>query len=376
MKISNAKIFIDGAFVDGGIDFNAKITAVGEAVTGGADANGCYLIPGLIDIHTHAAVGEDASDGEAAGMPKMARYYAARGVTSWCPTTMTLKEPELTKAMHVIRDFVRPADGAKVAGVNLEGPFVSYEKRGAQNADNIHAPDAALFHRLNEASGGIVRLITVAPEESGAMEAIRAISRVCTVSLGHTTADYDTAMAAYDAGASHATHLFNAMPALGHRAPGVIAAASDAGATVELISDGLHIHPAVVRLTHRLFGDKLVLISDSLRCAGMPDGDYTLGGQPITMKDGKATLKGSDTLAGSSIHLLDGLRRAVAFGVPLEAAVTAATRTPAQVIGRDDIGVLERGKCADFILLNQNLDIRAVFIDGEQIVGNPLEERS
>ena len=376
MKISNAKVFIDGAFVDGGIDFNAKITAVGEAVTGGADANGCYLIPGLIDIHTHAAVGEDASDGEAAGMPKMARYYAARGVTSWCPTTMTLKEPELTKAMHVIRDFVRPADGAKVAGVNLEGPFVSYEKRGAQNADNIHAPDAALFHRLNEASGGIVRLITVAPEESGAMEAIRAISRVCTVSLGHTTADYDTAMAAYDAGASHATHLFNAMPALGHRAPGVIAAASDAGATVELISDGLHIHPAVVRLTHRLFGDKLVLISDSLRCAGMPDGDYTLGGQPITMKDGKATLKGSDTLAGSSIHLLDGLRRAVAFGVPLEAAVTAATRTPAQVIGRDDIGVLERGKCADFILLNQNLNIRAVFIDGTQIAGNPLEERS
>lgn len=376
MKISNAKVFIDGAFVDGGIDFNAKITAVGEAVTGGVDAQGCYLIPGLIDIHTHAAVGEDASDGEAAGMPKMARYYAARGVTSWCPTTMTLKEPELTKAMHVIRDFVRPADGAKVAGVNLEGPFVSYEKRGAQNADNIHAPDAALFHRLNEASGGIVRLITVAPEESGAMEAIRAISRVCTVSLGHTTADYDTAMAAYDAGASHATHLFNAMPALGHRAPGVIAAASDAGATVELISDGLHIHPAVVRLTHRLFGDKLVLISDSLRCAGMPDGDYTLGGQPITMKDGKATLKGSDTLAGSSIHLLDGLRRAVAFGVPLEAAVTAATRTPAQVIGRDDIGVLERGKCADFILLNQNLNIRAVFIDGTQIAGNPLEERS
>ena len=376
MKISNAKVFIDGAFVDGGIDFNAKITAVGEAVTGGADANGCYLIPGLIDIHTHAAVGEDASDGEPAGMPKMARYYAVRGVTSWCPTTMTLKEPELTKAMHVIRDFVRPADGAKVAGVNLEGPFVSYEKRGAQNADNIHAPDAALFHRLNEASGGIVRLITVAPEEAGAMEAIRAISRVCTVSLGHTTADYDTAMAAYDAGASHATHLFNAMPALGHRAPGVIAAASDAGATVELISDGLHIHPAVVRLTHRLFGDKLVLISDSLRCAGMPDGDYTLGGQPITMKDGKATLKGSDTLAGSSIHLLDGLRRAVAFGVPLEAAVTAATRTPAQVIGRDDIGVLENGKCADFILLNQNLEIRAVFIDGTQIAGNPLEERS
>ena len=376
MIISNAKVFIDGAFADGGIDFDDAIRSVGGAVTGGIDAQGCYLIPGLIDIHTHAAVGEDASDGEPAGLPKMARYYAAKGVTSWCPTTMTLKEPELTKAMRVIRDFQRPADGAKVAGVNLEGPFVSYEKRGAQNPDNIHAPDAAMFHRLNEESGGIVRLITVAPEEPGGIEAIREISRFCTVSLGHTTADYDMAMAAYDAGARHATHLFNAMPALGHRAPGVIAAASDAGATVELISDGLHVHPAVVRLTHRLFGDKLVLISDSLRCAGMPDGDYTLGGQPITMKNGKATLKGSDTLAGSSIHLLDGLCRAVSFGVPLEAAVAAATRTPAQVIGRDDIGVLGVGKCADFVLLDQSMEIRAVFIDGKQIVGNPLDERS
>ena len=372
MKISNAKVFINGAFVDGGIDFDAAVNAVGAGVSGGADARGCYLIPGLIDIHTHAAVGEDASDGEPEGMPKMSRYYAAKGVTSWCPTTMTLKEPELTKAMHVIRDFRRPDDGAKVAGVNLEGPFVSYEKRGAQNADNIHAPDAAMFHRLNEASGGIVRLVTIAPEEPGALACIRDVSRVCTVSLGHTAADYDTAMAAYDAGARHATHLFNAMPALGHRAPGVIAAASDAGATVELIADGLHIHPAVVRLTHRLFGDKLVLISDSLRCAGMPDGDYTLGGQPITMKNGKATLKGSDTLAGSCIHLLDGLRRAVEFGVPLEAAVAAATAAPARAIGRGDVGVLEVGKCADFVLLNRELEVQSVFIDGRQAAGQTL----
>lgn len=373
MKISNAKVFVNGAFVDGGIDFGATVNAVGEAVDGGVDAQGCYLIPGLIDIHTHAAMGEDASDGEPEGMPKMSRYYAAKGVTSWCPTTMTLKEPELTRAMHVIRDFQRPADGAKVAGVNLEGPFVSYAKRGAQNADNIHAPDAAMFHRLNEASGGIVRLITIAPEEPGGIETIREISKTCTVSLGHTTADYDTAMAAYDAGARHATHLFNAMPALGHRAPGVIAAASDAGATVELITDGLHIHPAVVRLTHRLFGDRLVLISDSLRCAGMPDGDYMLGGQPITMKNGKATLKDSDTLAGSCIHLYDGLRRAVEFGVPLASAITAATLTPAKAIGRDgEIGSLDPGKCADFVVLDRDLNVRAVFIDGRQITGEQL----
>ncbi len=377
MKISNARVFLGGAFTDGGVEFGETITAAGARVTGGLDAEGCWLIPGLVDIHTHAAVGADASDGDAEGMVKMSRYYAARGVTSWCPTTMTLKEPELTRAVETIRDFVRPADGAKVAGVNLEGPFVSYEKRGAQNPDNIHAPDAALFHRLNEASGGIVRLVTVAPEEPGALEFIRAVSRECAVSLGHTTADYDTAMAAFDAGARHATHLFNAMPALGHRAPGIIAAASDAGATVELISDGLHIHPAVVRLTHRLFGEKLVLISDSLRCAGMPDGEYMLGGQPITMKDGKATLKDSDTIAGSSIHLLDAVRRAASFGVPLEAAITAATLTPARVIGRDgEIGSLDAGKRADLLLLDKELEMRAVFVDGVQVAGAPLEERS
>lgn len=369
MRINNAKVFVDGAFVDGGVEFDEKITAVG-AVEGPADldAEGGYVIPGLIDIHTHAAVGEDASDGKAEGMPIMSRYYAALGVTSWCPTTMTLKEPVLTEAMHVIRDFERPENGAKVAGINLEGPFLCYAKRGAQAAENLHAPDVDMFNRLNEASGGIVRLVTVAPEEPGAIDFIKEVSKIATVSVGHTTADYDTAMAAYEAGASHATHLFNGMPSLLHREPGVIAAASDAGATVELITDGLHIHPSVIRLTHRLFGEKLVLISDSLRCAGMPDGDYTLGGQPITMKDGKATLTGTDTLAGSSIHLMDGLRRSVSFGVPLEAAVYAATMAPAKAIGLDgEIGSLAVGKCADLVVLDKDLNVKAVYIDGQRV---------
>ena len=196
MKLSNAQVFLDGKFVPGGIDFEKDIVAVGPRVTGGTDAGGCYIIPGLIDIHTHGAMNEDASDGKPEGLVKMARYYAAGGVTSWCPTTMTLKEPELTKAMHAIRDFVRPADGAKAAGIHLEGPFLSLKKCGAQNPDNLHAPDADMFHRLNEASGGLVRLVTVAPEEPNAIPFIREVSKACTVSLGHTTADYDTAMAA------------------------------------------------------------------------------------------------------------------------------------------------------------------------------------
>ena len=365
MKLSNAQVFLDGQFVPGGIAFEKDILAVGPEVTGGDDARGCYIIPGLIDIHTHGAMNEDASDGKSEGLVKMARYYAAGGVTAWCPTTMTLKEPELRAAMAAIRAYDRPADGAKVAGVNLEGPFLSLKKCGAQNPDNLHAPDAAMFHRLNEAAGGLVRLVTVAPEEPGALPFIREVSRTCTVSLGHTTADYDTAMAAYEAGASHATHLFNAMPALGHREPGVVAAASDAGATVELITDGFHIHPAVVRLVHRLFSEKLTLISDSLRCAGMPDGDYELGGLPITLTEGVARLRDSTTLAGSSIHLMDGLRRAVAFGVPLAAAVLAATAVPARVIRREkELGALGPGFAADLVVLDTDLQIQAVYIDG------------
>jgi len=368
MKLSNAQIFSEGRFIPGGIDFDATVRALGPEVTGGVDAQGCYIIPGLIDIHTHGALNEDASDGSAEGLLKMARFYAAGGVTSWCPTTMTLKEPELTRAMAAIRGYVRPAAGAKVAGVHLEGPFLSLKKCGAQNPDNLHAPDAAMFHRLNEASGGLVRLVTVAAEEPGAMPFIREVSQECTVSLGHTTADYDTACAAYAAGASHATHLFNAMPPLNHREPGVVAAALDAGATVELITDGFHIHPAVVRLVHRLFGEKLALISDSLRCAGMPDGDYELGGLPITLTGGVARLRGSSTLAGSSIHLMDGLRRAVSFGVPLEAAVLAATAVPAKVIRRErEIGALRPGLAADFVLLDADLQVRSVYIDGKVI---------
>lgn len=369
MRISNAKIFQNGRFTDGGIEFGEKITAVGGEITGGEDAGGCYVIPGLVDIHTHGAVGEDASDGSAEGLAVMSRHYARGGVTSFCPTTATVSEAVLTKAMEAIGRFERPANGAKVVGVHLEGPFLCYTKRGAQAAEHLRKPDTEIFRRLNEVSGGLVKLVTVAPEEPGALEFIREISKICTVSLGHTAADYGTAMAAFEAGAAHVTHLYNGMPSLHHREPGVIAAAADAGATVELITDGLHIHPAVVRLTHRLFGEDLVLISDSLRCAGMPDGEYELGGQPVTMKGGKATLTGTDTLAGSSIHLMEGLRRAVSFGVPLEAAVTAVTLTPAKAIRVDgEIGSLDVGKWADLVVLDDQLNVKAIYINGKNIL--------
>jgi len=365
MVIQNAKVLIGKQFVNTDLTFEDKITHIGTAQASNEvfDATGCYVLPGLVDIHTHGAVGEDFSDGRGAGLQPVVDYYAAHGVTSVLATTMTLGEQELTAAMHTLRDF-KPGGGAKLAGIHLEGPFLCYEKRGAQAAEHLHRPDPALFARLNEASGNRVKLVTVACEEEGAMDFICEASKTCAVSLGHTCADYDTAIKAFEAGACHVTHLYNGMPPLHHRQPGVIGAALDAGASVELICDGLHIHPGVVRVTHKMFGDKLNLISDSLRCAGMPDGDYELGGQPIQLRKGKATLTGTDTLAGSSISLLDGLRRAVEFGIPLEDAAYAASTAPAKAVGLVDVGSIEVGKCADLLVLNDRLELLAVFVDG------------
>lgn len=370
MVIGNAKVYIDGHFQEASVTVEAgKITAIGAADTPwDVDAGGKYLVPGFVDIHTHGAVNGDFSDGNRETLPEMARYYAKNGVTSFLATTMTLKEETLMPAMTAIREFIRPKDGAKCAGIHLEGPFLSYAKRGAQAAENLHAPDVQMFYRLNAASGDQVRLVTVAPEEPGAMEFIQEVSKVCTVSLGHTAADYDRAMAAFQAGASHATHLFNGMPIFGHRAPGVVGAAFDSGATVELICDGLHIHPSVLRATHKLFGENMVAISDSLRCAGMPDGQYELGGQPIEMKNGKATLLGSDTLAGSSSNLLEEMKNLVAFGFSLEEALWAVTTAPAKAAKLTNIGRIREGAQADLLLLTEALELAAVYIDGNQVI--------
>lgn len=370
MIIGNAKVYIDGRFRDASVSVeNGKIAAIGQAdIPCDVDAGGKYLVPGFVDIHTHGAMNEDFSDGKPDGLTKMSRYYGKNGVTSFLATTMTLKENTLMPAMEAIRGFVRPADGAKCAGIHLEGPFLSCSKRGAQAAENLHAPDVQMFCRLNDASGQKVRLVTVAPEEPGAIEFIREVSKICTVSLGHTAADYDTAMAAYEAGASHATHLFNGMPVFGHRTPGVVGAAFDSGASVELICDGLHIHPCVLRAVHKLFGKNMVVISDSLRCAGMPDGQYELGGQPIEMRNGKATLLGSDTLAGSSSNLLEEVKNLVSFGLTLEDAIYAVTAAPARAARLGDIGSIEVGKRADLLLLTQELALAAVYVDGVKVV--------
>ena len=338
------------------------------------DAAGCYVIPGLIDVHVHGCVGEDFSDATPDGLQKMADYELSRGITYICPAGMTLPEDQLTRICENAAAHKAKADrGADLAGLHLEGPFLCEAKKGAQNGAFLHDPDIGMLRRLQKAAGGLVKLVTVAPEQPHAEEFIRgAAADGITVSIGHTTADYETACAAMDAGARHCTHLFNAMPPFTHRAPGVVGAAFDHPATrVELICDGIHIHPSVVRAVFQLFGaERVVLVSDSLRATGMPDGQYPFGGQEIVVRGNRATLAHDpNTLAGSVTDLMGCLKTAVSFGIPLADAVRAASCNPAQAIGINDrAGSLEAGKEASLVLLDrEDLSIRAVVFRGRAV---------
>ena len=347
---------------------NGRFAAIGEQ-DAGEDLGGAYVLPGLVDIHTHGNSGADFSDADGEGLRRMAQYLARHGVTSFCPTSMTLPEEALAAAFATARRFVQapPPCAARLLGIHMEGPFFSAEKCGAQNPAHLRAPDAALLRRLNEGCGGLIRLIDVAPELPGALPFIEAAKAAGTVSVAHTAATYEQARAAFDAGATHVTHLFNAKPPFNHRDPGVVGAASDDAAHVEMISDGIHLHPAVVRSVFRWFGaERVCLISDSMRAAGMPNGVYSLGGQTVYMTDGKATLE-DGTIAGSATCLAECFRRAVSFGVPLDAALRAATINPAQAVGLfDELGSITAGKRADVLVLDETLHPEKIFIGGVQ----------
>ena len=371
MRITGGQVFdLKEGFVRRDVCFDGRLLSNSSADGKTYDASGCYVIPGLTDLHFHGCMGKDFSDADPEGLEIMAKYELSQGVTQICPAGMTLLEDQLTKVCQVAaahRDANKP--GAELCGINLEGPFLSTAKKGAQKADWIHAPDVDMFRRLMAASKGLVKLVSIAPEEPGAMEFIEAVEGEVTVSIAHTTADYDTAMEAFRLGARQVTHLFNAMPPFSHRAPGVVGAALDTPlCNVELICDGVHIHPAVVRAVFKMFGPKrVILISDTMRAAGMSDGDYTLGGQAVTVKGKLATLA-DGTIAGSVTDLMNCMRTAVSFGIPLEDAVWAAAVNPARAIGIfSRMGSLEPGKRANVVVLDQNLELKDVFFRGELV---------
>ena len=336
------------------------------------DLNGATVIPGLIDVHSHGNSGADFSDGDYEGLKRMAAHYAAEGITSFAPASMTLPYEVLEKAFATARKIVdeQPAGCSVLRGIQMEGPYFSYKKRGAQNADYLKEPDFDGFKKLYEDCGGLVRIVDIAPELPGAAEFVEKASKLCTVSVAHTDSDYDHARAAYDAGATHLTHLYNAMPGINHRNPGVIPAAVETpGVRAEIISDGYHIHPAAVRLAFSMFGgDRMVLISDSGRCEGLPEGSkFELGGQDAWLRNGVAKLA-DGTIACSASNLYTCLCNAISFGVKEEDAIRAASYNPACAIGaQDKIGSIETGKYADFLICSADYSTKRVFLNGQEI---------
>lgn len=339
------------------------------------DASGLYAIPGLIDIHFHGCMGYDFCDASSEAIHEIAKYEASKGITSICPATMTLGTDMLKKIMQTAADYSRqpvPEKESSLVGINMEGPFISEAKKGAQASEHIQPCNVPLFQELQRDADGLIKLVDIAPENDGAMEFIDTLKDDVGISLAHSTANYDIADAAYKHGARHATHLYNAMPPFSHRDPGIVGAAFDnRHVRAELICDGVHLHPATVRATFQLFGDdRIILISDSMRATGLSDGEYTLGGQAVTVRGKYATLSEGGALAGSVTNLMDCLRTVVKdMHLPLESAVACATMNPAKAIGiYDTCGSITNGKSADLILLDSNLDIKAIFLRGKQIL--------
>ncbi len=375
MIITNASVYTeDGRFLsrdiyiekDHFVDDKERVSDKTQV-----DGTGCVAIPGLTDIHFHGCVGYDFCDGTKEAIDAMAAYEASVGVTNIVPATMTLGEETLLnicKTAKAYREEGTHEKRARLYGINMEGPFVAESKKGAQNGKYIRKPDMDMFDRLNEASGNMVKLIAIAPEVEGAMEFIEKKHREAVISLAHTASDYDTAIRAFEKGASHVTHLYNAMNPYTHRAPGVAGAAADTQkAEVELICDGVHIHPAAVRTTFKIFGDdRIILISDSMMATGLEDGDYSLGGQAVKVVGNRATLK-DGTIAGSATNLMDCMRTAVLqMGIPLESAVKCAAVNPAKSVGiYDSCGSITPGKIANVILLKkENLALKQVVLEG------------
>lgn len=352
---------------------NGRIAAMGNDLPSSGetfDLEGCRIFPGLIDIHIHGCAGFDTNDATREALSKMAVHLAAEGITSFCPTTMTVSPEHIEETLANIRACMDdPPEGASILGANMEGPYISMSRKGGQNPAFVKAPDWEQFRRFYEHSGGIVKLVDIAPECVGEDGFIQRASKLCTVSIAHTDADYDQAKAAIAKGVTHVTHLYNAMPGLNHRKPGTVGAVfDDDRVRAELICDGFHVHPAALRIAFRILGkDRTVVVSDSMRAAGLPDGVYDHGGQQVFVRGGHATLA-DGTIAGSTSNIFTEVQNLLRFGVPLEQAIRSATINPARAVREDGVtGSIEIGKRADLLIVDGHFGLKTAVVQGKII---------
>ena len=380
MVIKNGTLLNENfEFIKADISFGVKIDKIGSDLNGEMtyDASDCYIVPGLVDTHMHGAVGENFLEFTESTISQICEFEAKNGTTSLVPALAAATEEKMKQAERNIVLAVKHRASkvsedavAKIMGIHLEGPFFSLQYKGAHLPENIRIPSIEELDRLVDAGEGLVKIITMAPELENGYEVIRhAVERDITVSVGHTQASYEEALEAFAAGATQTTHTFNAMSPLNHRNPGVVGSAMmNEAARCELICDFFHVHKDVVKLLYTIKGsERIIMVSDSERGAGMPDGEFIVSGRKIIVKDRK-TYAEDGVIAGGSTVLLDGVRNLVSIGIPLAQAVKMASKNGAVSAGiYDRVGSLAVGKNADILILDKNLNVKNVFVNGSII---------
>lgn len=347
------------------LTFGEKIISLDTPTEDVIDAQGNFVAPGFINIHIHGCAGSDTMDATPAALKTMCEFLPRCGVTSFLPTTMTMPLDEIYRALKNIRQH-KNSGGAKILGANVEGPFISAKYHGAQNPKNILRADLNLFEEFLD----VVKIITVAPEELEDFKFIDAcLEKNIIVAIGHSAATYEIAMAAIERGANHITHLFNAQTGLNHRKPGIVGAAFDSTATVELIADNVHVGAVAQRIVQKIKPrDEIILITDSLRACGLGDCETELGGQKVFVKNGVAKL--ADGTIAASVATLNEVARKFYQNtkISIPEVVELVTKNPARRLNLyDKIGSLEVGKSADIVIFDEDFNIKEVFLGGNVI---------
>ncbi|QDA74004.1 N-acetylglucosamine-6-phosphate deacetylase [Listeria seeligeri] len=331
------------------------------------DGNGQLLIPGMIDVHIHGANNYDMMDGSTESIQAVSMACAETGCTSFLVTSVSSSLEDLIQMIRQTKKVIGKEKGAKIAGIHLEGPYLNIEKKGMQNPAFLRHPDLKEMAEIFDEADGLIKMVTIAPELPGGIELIEFLKkRGVVVAIAHSNATYEEAQNAFEKGASHITHCFNAMPTIHHRSPGLVTAALENDSiSVQTIVDGVHLHPGIVRLIHKIKGpDKVVLTTDALQAMGVGDGEYIFGGHQVTVKEGIARLQ-DGTLASSTVTMNKSLRLSTEFGINLQDSIQMATSTPATILGMEKFGRIEDGYIADLVLLDDKFEVQNTWINGE-----------